>query len=484
MTILLALLAVATAGSIEQPAAATEVAPVGPDRSAVPTVAAASALAHPQVTEVELSPGVVLRHVRAPGVRHVVATVYLHHGGVDLDALPAAATSALSALWDVATDVHDAEALELLTDRHQISLSAGASNHSAYVEATAPREALTESLDLLKEVLRSPSLPARELARWKRETELNILSDAPSSPGSAVRWGLSHAWYPADHAYGLRPDLTAIRRVKRADMIDRHARLLRESPITVQVVGDIDVDEVRASCAAIVEGLGDPGPWSEELPVPPAEGARLFVVDVQDLEQTTIMMRALAPNRFDDDHIPFSAVQFALGGSFLSRLNENLRERNGFTYGVSAGYSASDRSGRWTVQVQVAAENTGAAIREIQHEIDRVVADGVTPEEIDANLRDEITAWNDTFATASSADGFYYSLLDDRETVAQAASRLDALAGVTPEAAKAAAARWIAPDQPRVWFLAGDRDVVEPQLTELGITPTWLTPEQAVLGEF
>ena len=97
----------------------------------------------------------------------------------------------------------------------------------------------------------------------------------------------------------------------------------------------------------------------------------LLVVDVPDATQAALGLINAAPDRVDSMAAAFQQVDFALGGAFLSRINLNLREVHGWTYGVHMGWDASKVNGRWTLQTVLTAENLAEAAGEIRKELAR-----------------------------------------------------------------------------------------------------------------
>jgi zinc protease len=170
------------------------------------------------------------------------------------------------------------------------------------------------------------------------------------------------------------------------------------------------------------------------------------------------------------DYFPLSIANMVLGGTFTSRLNLNLRERNGFTYGVRSRFSFRSRPGPFEVSTAVGNDVTAAAVREILNEMEGLTTGGPTPDEV--------------VAARDFAAGVFGLQL---ETVGQVASRVNQLIvygladafwheyrerirAVTTDEAAAAARRHIRPGEAQV-VVVGDADAVGPSLEELGLGP-------------
>lgn len=465
-------------------AAAAPVAPVtGPERSSPPAVVPADWIPLDEPTVVDLGNGRTGWYVRVPGVRKVGVSVVLHKGTYDLDQWPTELARGALNFADLATVDHDAETLSILRDVNDLDLSSWIDHHEGGVQLMVAPEELDLGLELLGDVLREPTYPKKEIKQQLRDQRLYYTTSGPSSL-RAVSWSaLDFAWAPADHAYGARPDLKEMKKLPYKGLMQRLETWRQAGPVTALVVGDVPWEQVEPGLKAALEGVGAPGERSPELELPAPSETRVVAVDMPGQAQSAIRLRYAAPARSADDRVSFYATNWALGGHFLSRLNANLREDKGFTYGSGSSFRPGERQGSVTVYVDVKVENTAAAVREIEKEVARLVAEGVTAEEIDMARQATVSDWNGTRETAGSARRFYDALASDGETTAIVRARGEQLEALTPEATKAAAATWFS-DRPHLWVIVGDRAALEPQLKDLGWDAEWISPSDAILGQF
>jgi zinc protease len=237
------------------------------------------------------------------------------------------------------------------------------------------------------------------------------------------------------------------------------------------VAGDVDGAEV----AGLLER--NLGAWSgspaspPDLTVAPASTERrVLVVDRPGSVQSEIRVGHVGAERATPDFFPLSIATIILGGSFTSRLNLNLRERHGFTYGVRARYSFRSHPGPFQVSTAVGSGVTAPAVAEILAELEGLAARGPTPEEVAA-------------ARDYAAGVFGLQL----ETAGQVASRVAQLVvyelpdsyfheyrgrirAVTTEEAAEAAHRRMRPAEAQV-VVVGDADAVGGPLEALGLGP-------------
>ena len=439
-------------------------------------------LAEPDVYE--LAPGVAVKLINVPGVRSVEVTTILHRGTQELAGGPTETAQALGALMDVATLKRDADALSLVQDLNEIAVYSWMGHHRGGVGLSCPKSELPLGVELMGEVLLTPAFPKADLKRNQRYRKLFYTVDGPSDAAASARAAMGFAWNPADHPYGARPVVKDITKVKTGDLVDLHREWLEISPVTVLVVGDVTWEQVRPLLSKALDGIGAEGVQNPDLPIDPPTGQRVIAVERPGENQAKISLRTVAPSRDADDRVATEMTNWAFGGHFLSRLNRNLREDKGFTYGSRSRYFQAETRGFITVSVDVKVKNVEAAITEIQREIDALVTEGVTESELGASALEEISYWNGVLETAGTADGFYSSLFDDGESVADARSRGDAALEVSIADTIEVAKTWLASDKARVWVISGDPEKLRPQLDSLGFKVEWLKPEDAILGTF
>jgi zinc protease len=152
------------------------------------------------------------------------------------------------------------------------------------------------------------------------------------------------------------------------------------------IVGDIDPNEAEAlALNCLGEWTGEPAGVAGFDPRPARQDRKIWVVDRPGSVQSEIRVGHVGTARDTPDYFPLSVANMLLGGTFTSRLNLNLREKNGFTYGVRSGFSFRSRPGPFQVSTSVGTEVTGPAVREIMHELENLVAGGPTDEEVAAS---------------------------------------------------------------------------------------------------
>ena len=434
----------------------------GPDRTAPPVVLPAVVMEQPAPTVYELWPGLEVWHVRVPGVRKVEVRVVGRQGSLELLGQDDGTGEAVGWLMDTATRGHSATQLEILGDLYEIEIMSSLSLHQGSVGLTVPGQDLSLGLELLGEVVRSPRYAARDLKLYQRENRVWYELTAPASLRAVASSALTHAWYPPEHVYGTRTDLDRLMSLKSGQLRRLHEDWLDAAPVVVLLVGDVAWKDVSSEVRAALDGVGHPGEVSEEVDFTAPAGQQVVAVDLPGQAQAAIRLRMDAPTLGHEDHLPAATMNWILGGHFLSRLNANLREEKGLTYGSRSSYYDGRTRAHFTVSVDVGADDVATAATEIMVELARMVKDDVTPQELDAAYRGEVSDWNETRQTAGSAVRLYRTALDARLSVEALRSQVMQRGEVTALDVRRVAGRYLKPGQSRTWVVAGPRAALAP----------------------
>ena len=252
------------------------------------------------------------------------------------------------------------------------SLEAGADWDSAVVSLTVLSEQLPKGLSLLAEVLTSPSFPEHEVERLKAEKlaeRLQILSE----PRGLADESFSRFLYSENSRYSepMSGSSASISRITRADIVNFfHSRYMPDA-ITMIVVGDASVEEAVELISA---NLGDQrGEKAASMMVVGQEARNHRAVDIVaklDAAQAELRVGHVGMSRLDPDYFSVVVMNAVLGGLFSSRINLNLREQHGYTYGASSYYDWRRIPGPFVIATAVQSEVAGEAISETLKEID------------------------------------------------------------------------------------------------------------------
>jgi predicted Zn-dependent peptidase len=330
------------------------------------------------------------------------------------------------------------------------------------------------ALDLLAEIVCRPRLAAADVDRVRdlRLTRLMQLRDL--APAVADRT-LIRVLYP-DHPYGHLPLGTtrSLQGLRPEEVAAFHATMWRPPAVTLVAVGDAThqemYDAVERAFGSWSPGAATPAhPTVPELPPPPDRpAARLVIVNRPGAAQSEVRIAQVAVPRQTPDYHALLVLNAILGGQFVSRLNMNLREDKGYTYGARSGFEFRRAAGPFAVQAAVQTKVTAAAVREAMKEIVEIAGCRPATEQEMSLARSSLTrGYPRGFETAGQvARGLAQLALFDlpAETFEQFIPSIHAV----DAAAVTTAAQRLDPDRMTV-ALVGDRAQVEPGLAELGL---------------
>ena len=278
----------------------------------------------------------------------------------------------------------DAAHLVERLERLGTSVSATADWDVATVGMTVVSGRLPAALALFGEVLREPAFPEREVERLKAERLAELLQLRTEPRGLADEMFSRFTYAPRSRfalpAGGTEASVAA---VMRADVQRFYAARYRPGGTTLVVVGDVRAAEVERLTAT---AFGDWTGGAPERASPSDEPARraraVHLVAKADAPQSELRIGHVGVPRTHPDYFSIVVMNAVLGGLFSSRINLNLREAHGYTYGAHSEYDWRRAAGPFVVSTAVRSDVTDAAAREVLREIDRIRAADVDASEL------------------------------------------------------------------------------------------------------
>jgi zinc protease len=317
----------------------------------------------------------------------VAASLALCAGAVDEPAGVGGATVLAARGLTEGTEVRDAIALVEAAERLGASIHAEAGWDATSAGLDVPASRLAPALELLAEVVRRPAFPEAEIDRL-RDERLTDLLQAKADPRRRADEAYVSSIY-ADHSPYHRPAGGARETVEgltSAQLRTVHGLAYRPSQAALVLAGDVDPGEV-AQLAASLFGDWDGPSAAERGPIDDTGAVTeryVRVVHRPGSVQTEIRIGHPGLPRRHPDYHAVAVMSAILGGLFNSRLNMNLREEKGYTYGASAGFDLRRGRGPFTARAAVNTEVTVPALREFLAELDRIREAPVTDAELAA----------------------------------------------------------------------------------------------------
>jgi zinc protease len=335
-------------------------------------------IAHREV----LPNGIVLLVAERPAVPIVAVRVYSRAGAVFDPADRAGLANLTGQLLTRGTAKRTGQQLDSAIEFVGGSLEAGAGRDGLVTWLSVLKRDLTLGLDLLGEVVLTPTFPEAELKRKVAEIQAGI-QRSEENPGAVAGRALARLVYPG-HPYSNPVEGTreSVGRLTRDDVVRFHGERVRPDTTIIAVVGAVTVDEARREVVARFGGWPRPGTPPAAAPVataPPAPGSETIK---RELTQTTVMLGRQAINQRHPDYFPLTVASYILGGGSTSRLYTRVRDEGGLAYDVRSHLSPGKYAASFVVSTQTRAAETPKAIGLIEGELTRMRREPVSERDL------------------------------------------------------------------------------------------------------
>ena len=442
-----------------------------PDRSVAPKPGPLPALKLPQIQKRTLSNGVPVWVVELHKVPVVHVTLAVKSGsGADPRGKYGIA-SLTAEMLDEGAGQRNALQVADAIDYLGASLSTSSSSDASFVDLHVPVARLGDALPIMSDVALHPSFPDQELQR-AREELLTSLVQAQDDPASLIQFAFPRLVFGPQHRYGTVSIGTAaaVKGFSVSDLRQFHAQHYVPSNAVIIVTGDVTPASAVARLeAAFGAWKGTAAPRTAVPAAPQLTARRIYLVDKPGAAQSQIRIGWVGVPRATPDYFALRVLNTILGGSFTSRLNQNLREEHGYSYGASSSFDMRSAAGPFYAAAGVQTDKTSEALTEFFKELD-AIRKPIPAEEIEKAKNYLALLLPRTFETTESLAGslaqvFVYNLPADYY-----ATYTDRIRAVTPADVQRAAERYIQPDKFAI-VIVGDRKVIEPGIKALNLGP-------------
>ncbi len=366
--------------------AAEAAAPAKP--AGMPAYAKDKPLPSPHIAKKTLANGLQVWVVPRNGVPRVDMVLALRGAGfIADDAAHPGFANMMAGLLNEGTAKHDSRAIAELAQGLGGSVGGGASADGITVSANALASQAGPMMQLLAEVARTPSFPAKEVALAKANA-LQSLRVQETQPRFRAERAVNRAVF-GEHPYGhTTPTVEGINSVDEALLRTEHAKRFRPDQALLVITGRIkEADAMKLAQQAF-------GDWKAAGPAPAASATAPaaakpvhILLERPGSVQSTIRVAGSGIAATAGDQVPLRLASTILGGGFSSRVNINLREEKGYTYGASAGARMMREGGSIVGGADVRNEVTGAALTEYFNEYKRIGGELISPQEMEMHKR-------------------------------------------------------------------------------------------------
>ncbi len=441
-----------------------------PDRSQPPSLGPQARLALPAIEKQELTNGLDVWIVEAHEVPLVQINLVVHTGSGDDPAGAFGLASLTAAMLDEGAGTRSALEIADEVDFLGAELGTTSSFDASAVRLNVPVRVLDRALPLMASVALGPTFPADELERL-REERLTALLQARDDPAAVAAAAFPRVVYGDAHRYGTGAvGTTATLAAFTAQQLAAfHAQSYRPSNATLIVVGDVTAAGVLPLLeSAFGEWQADDGPARAAVPTAPRQRARqVTIVDMPGAEQSQIRVGTIGVARATPDYFALQVLNTVLGGSFTSRLNQNLRETHGYAYGANSRFDMRLSPGPFAAAAGVQTDKTAESLTEIFKELDAIL-EPIGDEEL-AKAKNYLSLrFPGDFETIGDLAANLEQLAIYELPEAYYAGYTAAIRGVTAAMVRRAAAAHIEPGRLAV-LVVGDRARIEPGIRALNL---------------
>ena len=445
-------------------------APSSFDRSVMPKAGDAPVVEVPDYWEAELANGIKILGVTSTETPTVTLTLGMD-GGMLLDSEGKAGTAYLTALLMNETTKHysnEALASELAKLGSSIRFSTAGRYSQVYVSTLTKH--LDETLALLKEKLFNPAFTEEDFERMK-ERVVQGLQQQAKTPSSLARRARDLILFGEDNRVSL-PDegtLETVQSITLDDVKTFYKNYYSPDKASIVAVGNLSKKDMVETLDFIGQWQGNAYEFADYSDFPQYNQNQIFLIDSPEAVQSVVYIvdRSL-PFDATGDHFKSRLMNFPLGGAFNSRINLNLREDKGFTYGANSGFVGDKTLGWFEVSTDLTAANTGEGIKEILGEIERYRSEGVEKAEIDF-MRNAFTLSDALeFETPTSKARFLRQLLSYGLEKGYREAQLDIINNIDKESIDALAKQYLNLDKMQI-IVVGDKAKILPQLNALSM---------------
>ena len=443
-----------------------------PDRSKPPQAGPPAALKPPTIQKQKLSNGLPVWVVELHKVPVAQVNLVSFSGTANDPPGKYGLASLTAALLEEGAGSRSALEIADAVDYLGADLGATANIDTSAVRLHVPVARLADALPLMADVALRPTFPKDELDR-QRQQRLTSLLQGRDDPSTIASVTFSRVLYGKGHRYGTPQMGTAetIKTFTSDDLRGFYTSMFRPDNATLLAVGDITADKIvpllekqfggwKASGAAAVEKL----PAAE-----PPKSRQVILVDKPGAPQSQIRIGSIGVPRATPDYFPLTVMNTILGGSFSSRLNNNLREVHGYTYGASSTFDMRMGSGPFFAAAGVQTDKTSEALTEFFNELNGILKP-VPAEELARAKNYVALRYPSAFeATADISrrleDQLVYHLPDD-----YFARYVQNIQAVTAADVQRVAQKYVQPDRAAV-VVVGDLKTIEPRIRALNLGP-------------
>ncbi|MGH7491370.1 MAG: M16 family metallopeptidase [bacterium] len=454
-----------------------------PDRSKPPELGPPPNLKVPPIQHLKLSNGLPVVLVEKNQVPLVDVILQINAGsGMD----PADKTGLASvtlAMLDEGAGTRNALQIADEIDYLGATLSTGAGYHNSSVALHVPVARLEDALTVMADVALRPTFPTDELER-QRKQRLTALAQAHDNPQTIAAVLSNRVLYGEQHPYGQQNGgvEASLRGFSAQDCKDFYAKYFHSNNAALIIAGDVTaktiLPKLESAFGKWKAGKAPSVTWPEVRQV---ADRQILLVDKPGAAQSVIRIGRIGTTRLTEDYYAITVLNTILGGSFTSRLNYNLRETHGYSYGAGSSFVLRPQPGPFIASASVQTDVTDKALTEFIKELNGILGE-ITDEELTRAKNYEALGYPANFQTTGQIAGALVELVTYGLPDTYFNDYVKNILAVTKEQVQAAAKKYIDPDKISI-VVVGDRAKIEAGVRALNLGEVKVMTIEEVLGK-
>ncbi|MEZ9822254.1 M16 family metallopeptidase [Shewanella sp. 10N.286.45.A1] len=354
------------------------------DRNLVPPVGAAPVLKIPTLWQGKLANNIEVIGTETNETPTVEVVVYLNGGHRILDVKQAGLASITASMMNESSLKRSAEDLTQALEMLGSNVSFGASSYQSHLKISALTENLDATMKIVQEKLFEPAFKQADFDRVKQQLLQNLQRQL-TEPSYLASRAFGTLLYGDKSPFGVSSggSIESVSAITLDDVKAFYQRQYTAGNAQIVAVGNLNEAQMLAKLSGLNSWKGDKTPFPELAELPAFSGGKIYIVDKPEAAQSVIKIgkRALA---YDATGTFFKSylMNYPLGGAFNSRINLNLREDKGYTYGARSYFSGGPEQGFYQATASVRSDVTTEALIEFIKEINEFQATGMTENEL------------------------------------------------------------------------------------------------------
>lgn len=454
-----------------------------PDRTNPPALPAPPQLHLPSVQQFELSNGLKVYFMEKTQVPLIQLNLVVKTGTVNDPAGKAGLANFTMDMMDEGAAGMSSLQLADAIDYLGAQISTGSDFHFCNVDLHTPLSKFDEALKLYAEIILHPDFPESEMNRLLKERLTRIMQwhDQPTAIASIA---FNKLLFGKDHHYGeaVLGNEASLNSMKPDDLKKFYSTYFKAGNAFLVAVGDIKKEDLKNKLEASF------GKWEkgsvkikEIKDAPQVNDRTVYIIDKPGSAQSVIYIGRVGLPRSTSDYYPLTVMNTILGGSFTSRLNQNLREEHGYTYGAGSRFSFRVNAGPFYASSSVQTEVTDKALTEFFNELNGI-REPIPEEELNRAKNYVALGYPADFQTAQSIAGKIEEMTEYNLPADYFDNFVSNILSVKDADVNKAAKKYIEPDK-MIVVVVGDKSKIEEGIKALKLGTIKNMTVEDILGK-